>query len=219
MFKYIEEINFRLPPILLDKIYKEVEEKSWPKKDSIFGNLMSAAMADQYVENDYYNKETFKIFKKVVSTRIAQLQPYGHSDVVTLGILKSLPDELKKFNPIIQFQTITNSENYSPHRDFIRVSSLFYLIQSNVSTTRWWEPTEQFKHYRDGEYKYVPPDYDQLDMVKECTLEENKWYVFDHESLHSVHTPYRGGCRISLLVSFKDLPAGKLYDIMIKAGY
>jgi len=70
-----------------------------------------------------------------------------------------------------------------------------------------------------GDYKYVPPEYNQIQVAKEYTLEENKWYVFDHKSLHSVHTPNREEFRISLLVSFADLPAEDLYNIMVEEGY
>ena len=219
MFKYIEEIDFKLPPLLLEKILKETDNKECPVTDTIFGKMLDAAKNDSYVENKFYNKEAFEFFKKSMSTRVAQLTPYSYSNLITSSILKLLPERLLQYNPRIQFQTITNSENYSPHRDYVRLSSLFYLIKSNSSVTKWWEPTEKFKDYFMGDYKYVPPEYNQIQVAKEYTLEENKWYVFDHESLHSVHTPNREEFRISLLVSFADLPAEDLYNIMVEEGY
>jgi hypothetical protein len=219
MFKYIEEIDLVLPPIVVQKITEEIQEKNSPAKDTVFGNLYTAAKNNTYIENKFLNEEAFKIFSEHTETMIAKLTPYSFSPKLNNAFLRLIPKELLRHNPQVNFQTIENYKNYAPHRDFVRLSSLFYLIRSNGSTTKWWEPVEEYKNYFTGEYKFVPPGYEQVQLVKECTLEEGKWYVFDHESFHSVHTDDRNGCRIALLISFKDLPAEKLYDIMIEEGY
>jgi hypothetical protein len=208
-----------MPPIVVKRISGESQEKKSPATDTVFGNLYTAARNNIYIENKFLNEKVFKIFSEHTEDMVAKLTPYSFSSELNKALLHLIPKELLRHNPVVNFQTIENYKNYAPHRDFVRLSSLFYLIKSNSSTTKWWEPVEEWKNYFTGEYKFVPPRYDQVQLVKECILEEGKWYVFDHESFHSVHTDDRSGCRIALLISFRDLPAEKLYDIMVKVGY
>jgi hypothetical protein len=130
-------------------------------------------------------------------------------------LIKCFPVEIQKYNPTPILQII-EGEGMFPHTDFVRKSSLYYLLTDSVCDTMWWESNgtvDLFENANKYRFLYSIADFDHIELKKTFNLEKNKWYVFDNHTFHSVKSHQGPVVRKGLQIEFKDLFAKDLFSL------
>jgi hypothetical protein len=222
MFKYSEEVDFRLSDNALDKIKDIVS--TWRNSPAAHSESekyrsdyleIGRMLREGYEDNPYCTLEKFNRIKAQVSTLQDQSRVVVQQVPPLLKkiIVKALPKNLQEHNPEIVIQIVAGGTWVQPHWDHNeRTSSLFCLIEADDADTIWYEPAAGVEI--DEQFRLVF-DMSQIQEVKRMRFKERKWYVFTHDKCHGVERHFPSRNRTAICIEFRDLPAEELYNSFV----
>jgi hypothetical protein len=230
-YKYIQQIDFKLPDMLLDKVidlgpvppagrgpvrmpvYKQINWLLYQKRfatislyDKEQDERANLSRSDLITMGDRLDAWDPEWRDKITEFRETELTGQLAQDIVDC-----LPKDLQRLRPVVSLQT-RGAGGYitPPHTDHHRTCTLWCLLQGNDEQTVWWETVKDFKEYEF--WSFADPTC--IQEAKRATLQKNTWYVFDNSSYHSVDTINESAIdRTSLCIEFNCISAEHLYNL------
>jgi hypothetical protein len=212
-YEYVVPVNTLNIPRQIDKLINaNVSEDAFPKKLKFHEQEIELTY-DIYQEIRDIKSNGFK------SLEISKPPHYSRielPEILKTEILSSLPDSLKQYNPNPVLQVI-EGEGMLPHTDYTRKSSLYYLITEPNCDTLWYESNGTIDLYKNAikyGFLFSIANIDHIHMVKQTCLTNNRWYVFDNYTYHSILSHSGRVLRKGIQLEFNDLSAMDLYNLL-----
>jgi hypothetical protein len=216
-----KEIHFSLPEKEMGLIRKLASQM-------LAGNFRFLTIKDQsyhksayvltgeFVENPYFTHDQYD----EITERWSLIQEQGctgsivecvFSPEIAKHFIECIPIKLRNLNPRFVVQMVGCDNKMIPHVDHDRTSSIMCPLITNNAETVWYEKTEDFEIFHANRIL----DIRKIKEVFRIELLQNKWYIFDHASGHSVENFVNPDSdRVAFCIEFEHLSPEELYEIM-----
>ena len=212
-YEHINPINVLNIARQIDKLINaNLSEHAFPKKLEFNGQRIELTY-EIYQEIRNIKQKGFKsleIPKPPLYSRVIM------TEQLRVDMIDSLPTSLKQHNPNPILQVI-EGEGMLPHTDYIRKSSLYYLITDPNCDTMWYESNGTVDLHKNATkygFLFSIADIDHVNVSKRVCLASNQWYVFDNYTYHSIKSHNGHILRKGIQIEFKDLSANDLYNLL-----
>ena len=171
---------------------------------------------------------TAKVFNEIKTRKLTTFKNFGLTmlpkcsrvempNTLKDQIIAALPLILQQYNPTPVLQ-IMEGDGMLPHTDFVRKSSLYYLLTpSEGCNTMWYESNGTVDLHKDVTkygFLYSIADLKHIVLTKTFNIKEKQWYVFDNHTFHAVKSSIGPIVRKSIQIEFNKLSATDLYKLL-----
>jgi hypothetical protein len=171
---------------------------------------------EDYVENEFFTESQYLTLRSRADDFKERgygndLFEYQVNPDISKLIISHIPEQLRNRVSCVSIQLIGTQKKIIPHIDHDRISSIMYPIVTASATTVWYEQTEDIE--------IIPTlkilDINKLSEYCKVELKADQWYIFDHQSCHSVENMDNSvPKRIALCIEFDDINPQDLFEIV-----
>jgi hypothetical protein len=242
MSKYIQSVEFEMPQEIIQRVDSYVDnslpiwDKTVPTKftrqitrlivkenlndldfplELLFKDKTLTLTKDVYDDLKRSTLDTLRTFEVDSNTTYNRIQIAGE---LKSDIINCLPTILQQLSPIPVIQVI-NGNGVVPHTDFMRMTSMFYLLTESAGwVTSWYEPKDKStvkEHSMKHGFFWANPDYNDIELKEAVQIPQHKWHVFDNNTYHSVkYSNSEFQIRKAFQIEFRTVTAKGLYKIL-----